>query len=702
MNPFEPPGAMSLSQVARARVPDEEIDLLSPEPAIEIEHDDGTVTVSFGGMQKQRPEETNENWFRNLADELDDQVLAQIGSEVVEGVDADDTSRQPWLEDQARIIEMLGLRLEEPRTSASGDSGELAGMSTVKSPLLLESTLRFQANARGELLPSDGPMKVSVDSAGSTGSDEEAQQLEGGLNWYLTTRASEYYPDTIRMFLPLGYGGSGFKKVYRCPIRRRPVSESIDPVDLIVNNSATDLLNAFRVTHRIHMPKSTLKRMQIIGAYRDVLLGDETDSDQNPVDQVKADTQGVTLSAERPEDNPYLLYETYCELDVPGFEDADDKGKPTGLRLPWKVTVHKETREVLEIRRNWSPEDDLKLPRQVFVKYTFIEGMGFYGLGLGHLLGNTQRALTAMERLGIDNTMFANFPGFLVAKSATRQNTNEIRVAPGAGVAIDTQGGKIGDAVAELPYRDLSPAFMALMKAIEEGGQRIGGAAQLQVGEGKQDAPVGTTLALIEQATKIMDSVHKNLHAAQAQEFRLLVDLFREDPMSLWRGVKGTREDWDESRIIAALNRSDISPKADPNTPSNMHRLMKATALLQLTQQSGGLIDARASLKYALRIMGFNNIDELMPAPQPGAAQQPSIMDQAALAAAQARQVEANAKIAKVQVDKMKVQADAVIDTRRMELDANLKQQEIEGRERVAQLRRPVSPGLSPQVRHEP
>lgn len=679
MNPFNPPGAiplgapqpMTLGDTVEAIVEDA---LARDGDFLSIEDGEGGITLEeIKGAS--RKEETPENWFRNIADELDDMALGTIASEIIEGVQSDERSRQQWMSDRVQIINMLGLKLDEPKTSVTGGAGESLSMSSVQSPLMLESTLLFQANAGAELLPADGPVQVAVESGGDTTSDEDAQTLEDILNYYLTVVASEYYPDTTRMLFGVGYGGCGFKKVYRCPVRRRPVSESVDPSDLIVNNTATDLKNAVRITHHLEMPHSTLRRMQLVGAYRDVEIGEESYTTTNEVKEAKAEQQGVAAQPDRPKDAPHQLYETYCELDIPGFEDKE-KGKPTGLMLPWKVTVHVESQQVLEVRRNWEQNDPQKMARQVFVKFPFVEGMGFYGIGLGHILGNTQRALTAMERLGIDNAMFANFPGFLIAKESTRQNTNEIRVPPGGGAPVDVGSRKIGDAVMPLPYKDLSPAFIGMMQSVQEGGQRLGGSAQIQVGEGKQDAPVGTTLALIEQATKTMSAVHKNLHAAQAREFELLVDLFRADPGALFAGRKGSIEAWDEKRIMQALERSDIAPKADPNTPSNMHRMMKAQALLQLARGSQN-IDQREAEEYALRILGFNDIEKLMPPRDPSAQPQINPTDQAALMVGQARVMDAQTKA-------KKAEADAILEARKMQVDANIKQQEIDGRKDVA------------------
>lgn len=667
MNPFLGASAIPLSGQPGLEA-DEPLHLDISDEAVSIEGEDGSVVIDFAPQPKTRArkDETPESWFRNLVDEIEDCELARIGNDIVEAVKADEQSRSEWVSDRAEAISMLGLKLEQPRTMSP--DGDMAGMSQVHSPILLEATLQFQANARAELLPANGPVKVSVDSEAGAQSSGDAERLEQALNYYLTVQATEYYPDTARMLFDVGWGACGFKKIYRCPLRRRPVSESVDPNDLIVISTATDIQNAPRITHRVKVARSTMRRMQLIGAYRDICLGDEPYTAPNDVAQEINDQQGIEPNTDRPEDQDYVLYECYCELDIEGFEDKDGKGEPTGLKLPYKVTVHEASGQVLEIRRNWNRDDDMKLARQVFVQYTYVEGMGLYGIGLANIMGNSARALTAMTRLGIDNAMFSNFPGFLYAKGLGKQLQDTFRIPAGGGAPIDISqvGNNINNAIMPLPYKDLSPSFMALMQAIESGAKRVGSIAEIQVGEGKQDAPVGTTLALIDQATKIESAVHKGLHRSQTREFQLLCALFREDPMSLWRGQKGN-EGWDEARIIAALDRSDISPKADPNTPSHVHRLMKMMALLQLAGQYPQYISTKDAVQHALDILGFGDIQLMDPSQQ--GAPQPAPTEIAALEMAKARVAQAQASLMDAQTKRVKAQADSMIDLEQMKVD---------------------------------
>jgi hypothetical protein len=420
------------------------------------------------------------------------------------------------------------------------------------------------------------------------------------------------------MLFYVGFGGDGFKKVYNCPLRRRPVSESIDAEDLVVSNSATDLQNSPRISHRIMMRKSTLKRMQIIGQYRDVEIAPPPPAQKTPVDKKKAELAGSSDLPLRPQDRDYEIYETYCELDLDEYAPADLKGK--GLPLPYRVTIEKSSRQVLDVRRNWKEDDEQCLPKQFFVQFPFIRGLGFYGLGYVHLLGNLTNALTAGVREMLDAGMFANFPGFLYAKGAGRQLTNQFRVPPGGGVAIDIGSQQsIRDAIMPLPYKEPGQAMMALLDKLGEDGRRLASTGNANVGEGKQDAPVGTTIALIEQASKVMDSAHKRLHAAQAEEFALLKERFREDPEAFWRHNKKPTIQWKKDQFIQALNSCELVPVADPNNPTSLHRIAKAMAIKELQKASPDLYDPTA---VDMRIMRIVEIDpqglfRATPAPQP-------------------------------------------------------------------------------------
>jgi hypothetical protein len=649
-----------------------------------IEHGDGSVTFDEK-PDRNNVEQDESDFYRNLANDIDDEELGLIASDLLTGIELDNASRKDWMESRQTGIRQLALRLEEPRGDLGTSSAPLEGMSTFRHPLLLEATIRFQATARGELLPAAGPVKVRNDlptrpdtppppppmpgapppppapppaqptEPEGQALDDLGDALEKDMNHYLTVDAPEYVPDTDRMLFYVGFGGDGFKKVYNCPLRNRPVSESVDAEDIIISNAATDIRNCGRVTHRIKMRPSVLKRMQILGAYRDVEIGPPNPTAQvTPVEEEKALIGGYQPRPQRPKDAEYEVYECYCELDIEKFAPKQFKGK--ALPLPYVVTLEKESRQVLAVTRNWDEEDEQALGKQFFVQFPFIRGLGFYGLGLIHLLGNITMALTAITRIMIDNGMFSNFPGFLFAKGAGRQNTNQIRVPAGGGYPVDVPPGmRIQDAFMPLPYKDTGTAFANLAMHMEEVGQRLGQTAELNIGEGKQDVPVGTTMALIEQATKIMDSVHKRLHAAQAEEFGLLKERFRENPEAFWRNNKRPARKWTEEQFKLALDQHELVPVADPNNPTSLHRIAKATIVDMLVQKYPQDMDKRASLKRILRIADIDS-DGLM---TPQTNQPPPDPRMVAIQAkAQAEQAQAQIDQAKLQLDQQKMQAD--------------------------------------------
>jgi hypothetical protein len=585
------------------------------QPLLRIEHEDGSITISMDGRTLGEPATKNPaGWFDNLVDEIDDLERTRLTEDLIRGIDDDLQSRATWIDARATILRLLGLKIDVPGIKGAADGAPVDGMSTVRHPLLLEAVLRFAANARSELLPSDGPVKVRNDGSGDAGEDQLATALQKDMNHWLTAVATEYYPDTDKMLLVTGAGGAGFKKVFRCPLRNRPVSESVDAEDLIVSNNATDLANAGRVTHRSMMRPSVVKRLQLLGVYRDVPLSTPLPQNLDAAQRERKEQQGVAIDASNPEDRDREIYECYCELNVKGFEHQY-KGKESGLEIPYRVTIDVSSRQMLAINRNYNEQTkELPVARKTFVKYPYVPGLGFYDIGLGHILGDTANALTAAERLMLDNGMFANFPGFLVAKAATKQNTNIVRVPPGSGAPIDTMGADIRTAVMPLPYSTQGmAALMTLAEHMEENGQRLGGTAEISVGEGRQDAPVGTTLALIDQATKIENSVHKRLHAAQAEEIQMLVECFREDPESFWRcGDMPSGKAWDEATFLAALKDCNLVPQADPNTSSQTQRLMKAQGLLLLSAASPSIYDPIAVHKLAIRTLGFNNPEQYM------------------------------------------------------------------------------------------
>jgi len=629
---------------------------------LRIDHGDGSISVSLDGKPLGSVNPANEpmEWFGNLAEQIDHDELSRITEELLQGIADDLQSRQEWIEDRAHGIKLLGLKIELPNVQGASDGAPVEGMSKVRHPLLLEAVLRFQANARSELLPTDGPVKIRNDDTDpNPPEDQMATALEQDFNHYLTAVATEYYPDTDRMLLLTGFGGTGFKKVYKCPLRNRPVSESVDADDLIVNQSATDLANAQRVTHRVMMKPSVVKRMQILGVYRDIPLGDAKMPQADALQQEEKAQQGITEdSMRRPADREREIYECYCELDIKGFEHQK-KGKETGLQIPYIVTIDVSDRVALSVVRNYN-EDDQALPtaRKRFVKFPFVPGFGFYDIGLLHILGNTTNAVTAAWREMLDCGMYANFPGFLMQDVGGRQNTNIFRVPPGGGAPVKTNGVPIKEAVMALPYSTQHmPATMQLVENMAETGRRIGGTAEVQVGEGRADVPVGTVMAMIDQAIKVMNAVHKRMHAAQAEEFQLLKQCFKENPETFYqRGCK-SKTPWNKEKFLAALNNCNLVPQADPNTSSTGQRLMKVMALKQLQGASPTLYDPIKVDTAALGAIGWPNPEEFFVPPQARAAPPPQVLQMQAEMANKGK--EADAKMAEAQARTTEAQAKA-------------------------------------------
>ncbi len=650
---------------------------------LRIDHGDGSVTVSLDGRPlNASAEKPASQWYSNLVEEIDSAELSRIADELLRGVDEDLASRQEWVEARATGIKLLGLQIEVPGLQGATDGAPVEGMSKVRHPLLLEAVLRFQANARSELLPTDGPVKVRDDSEGKpppgmghnggpsmTGAtfdqDQLADVLEQDMNHYLTAVATEYYPDTDRMLLMLGFGGTSFKKVYFCPLRNRPVSESIDAPDLIVNSAATDLQNAKRITHRTMLRPSTVKRLQILGVYRDIDLNIPLPQKLDASQRQEKEQQGVKPESDRPEDRDREIYEIACELDIKDFEHKH-KGQASGLEIPYRVTIDVSSKEILSVVRNY-PEDTQKLPeaRKTFVKYTFVPGLGFYDIGLLHILGNTTNALTAAWREMLDNGMYANFPGFLMADTGGRQNTNIFRVPPGGGAQVKTGGQDIRTAIMPLPYNTSGQAALqSLAGEMATTGMRIGGTSEQQVGEGRADAPVGTTLAMIEQATKVMNSVHKRLHAAQAEEFSLLKECFKENPGSFVERKCTSGTPWDDAMFLKALESCDLVPQADPNTASHGQRVMKVEALNRWALANPSLADPVAIAKVSITAMGWSNPEQFMAPPAAMSQPPPELQEvQAGIKVAQqtadAKTQEANAKAEIAKAKTAEVQAKA-------------------------------------------
>lgn len=641
-----------MAGLADALGPNSDIIVDVEAPDAPIVHEDGTVETKTesGGViinfnpGRDAPAGLEDKFNANLALKLDGTRLTQIAEQLLEQIETDIQSRSEWLATRARAIDLLGFRIEDPKSDIASSSAAMEGMSTFYDPLLAEAVLHAHATACGELLPAEGPVKIVNSGSGTAATEAQAEALGKDLNYWLTSVAKEYYPDTKRMLFLVVFGGCGFKKGLHDPIRRRPVIESVDAKDVIVSAEATDVTTAARVTHRISMRPSVMRRMQVLDVYRKVDLTPPSKATKDQATEAAEGISGVRSGNERPEDTPYTLYESYCEVDINEF--APTKFKNKKLPLPFRVTIDTDSRQVLDIRRDWDEKSEQCLRKRTWVKYPYVEALTFYCIGLMHIVGNLTNALTAAGREGLDAGMMANFPGLLIAKWAARAqagNTN-IRINAGEVGIVDTGDRPISEGVMGVPYKDVTAGLLGLIDKLSEKGQRLAGTADLQVGEGRQDAPVGTTIALIEQATKLESNVHKGLHTAQAEEFEILERLFREDPESFWRHNTDCTMQWDEATFLAALDNCSLVPKADPNTPSHIHRLLKAMGLKQLQSQNPGLYDPRAVEKRILTGMGWDDVDDLFAKPPPPGAPPPPPDPNAIVAQAKAKDADTRAR----------------------------------------------------------
>lgn len=597
----------------------------------------------------------------NLATVMDENDMNVLAAQLLEGIQADLHSRSEWEQTYNTGIDMLGVKLEVP----SAEVSQAGSISKVYHPLLLEAVIRYQSNSMPELCPSNGPVKAKDQQPlASMGRSALVEAFEKDFNHYLTVVAKEYYPDFDRMLFQQGFGGCVVRKVYRCPLRRRPVSEFITGIDFIVSNNTISLTDCGRKTQRSLMLPATMKRMMLTGHYRDIELTQPNETPTQAEIKIK-ETEGINPTPQLPEDMRYTIYECYTSLDLKGFEHVDPAtGEQTGLPLPYRITIDKDSRRILEIRRNWRQNDPECMERKVFVKYGLIPGFGFYDYGYIHILGNTERALTAIERQLLDAGQFANFPGLLMGKQAARQDTNVVRVPPGAAHEIDTGGMKIGDVVMALPYKEPSVVLAKLAEQIAQDASRLGGTAELPVGEGRQDAPVGTTLALLEQATKITSAVHRRNHISQQEEFEIMKQLFAEDPTALWRFAQTPQRRWQVAQEFMDIN---ITPASDPNTSSHMQRIMRAVGIQQLASAHPDLYDQRKVDAEALKVLGVQDPESLFkpPAqPDPRIAELGMAYVQAETASAQA---DAQRAAADAQEKMMRTHLDPMIEKRKLE-----------------------------------
>jgi hypothetical protein len=538
----------------------------------------------------------------NLAEVLDDSVLGELSSDLRDKFREDVESREDWEEAIAKGLGLLGINYEDRSEPFLGASG-------VTHPLLSEAVTQFQAQAYKEMLPSGGPVKTQILGAPTKETEDQAQRVEDFMNYQVTEIMEEYDPDTDQMLFYLPLTGSTFKKVYFDETKKRAVSKFVPAEDLVVPYSASDLRTAERVTHVVTMSYNDIRKLQVAGVYRDVELSEASDGEDDGAIQERADE----LLGLRPNysDDSYTLLECHIDLDLEGFEDTDMAGNPSGVMLPYIVTIDQNSGKVLSVVRNFREEDPLKRKRQYFVHFKFLPGFGFYGFGLLHTIGGLSRAATSILRQLIDAGTLSNLPAGFKSRGVRIRNDDE-PLNPGEFRDIDVPGGDLKNSIIPLPYKEPSATLANLLGVVVDSGKRFAQVADAKIADVNSNAPVGTTVALIEQGSKIISSIHKRLHYGQKQEFRMLAEIFSENPMPYPYFVgnlppETMQKDFD--------GRVDILPVSDPNIFSMAQRLSLAQTQLQMAQAAPQMHNLREAYRRMYDALDIKNIDAILPEP---------------------------------------------------------------------------------------
>ena len=537
----------------------------------------------------------------NIAELLDDGYLGELSTDLRGSYEEDMESRSEWEETYTKGLDQLGVKHEERSQPFEGASG-------VTHPLIAESVTQFQAQAYKELLPSGGPVKTQVLGLQDAAREEQASRVKNFMNYQIMEIMEEFDPDMDQLLFYLPLSGSTFKKVYFDQAKQRAVSKFIPAQDLVVPYAASDLATASRVTHVLRMDANEVRKMQIAGVYRDVELS-KYDEGEDEVRQKIDEIQGTSRTYT---DEVFTILEMHVDLDLEGFEDMSPSGEPTGIALPYIVTIDEGSGKILGIRRNFEEGAGLAKKTQYFVHYKFMPGLGFYGFGLIHMIGGLGRAATSILRQLIDAGTLANLPAGFKARGVRVRNDDE-PLQPGEWRDIDAPGGNIRDAIIPLPYKEPSGTLAQLLGALIEGGRRFVSLADQQTGDGNTAAPVGTTVAMLERGMKVMSAIHKRLHYSQRQEFRVLARIFRDNlPPEYPYDVEGG------NRMIKAEdfdNRIDVIPVSDPNIFSMAQRVTLAQTQLQLAQSNPQVHNLHAAYRRMYQALEVQNIDEILPPP---------------------------------------------------------------------------------------
>ena len=563
-----------------------EIEIVNPDM---VTLDDGSVEITI--IPGAEPSDMG-GFDTNLAETLEEGVLNELADDLVGMISADIESRKDWADTYVKGLDVLGFKYEERTDPWEGASG-------VYSTVLAEAAIRFQAETMSETFPAAGPVRTKIIGVEDKDKEEASSRVKADMNYELTERMVEYRPEHERLLYSLGLAGSAFKKVYFDPNINRQVALYIPAEDVVVPYGASTIESAERVTHVMRKTKNELKKLQAGGFYRDVELG-EPQTFHTDIEERKAEEGGYSLT----DDDRYSLYEIHADLVIEGVDEDDDE-----IAKPYVVTIERGSNEVLAIRRNWNEEDDLMLKRQHFVHYVYVPGFGFYGLGLIHIIGGYARAGTSLIRQLVDAGTLANLPGGLKARGL-RIKGDDTPIEPGEWKDVDVPSGSIRDNIMPLPYKEPSQTLLALLNQITTEGRRLGAISDMNISDMSANAPVGTTLALLERTLKPMAAVQARVHYTMKQEFKLLKAIMAEHAPAEYsyeplRGEQTARK--------ADYEMVDVIPVSDPNSSTMAQRVVQYQAVLQMSQQAPQIYDLPQLHRQMIEVLGVKNADKLVP-----------------------------------------------------------------------------------------
>ena len=574
------------------------LESLTDEPDIEIEIEDPeSVGIKMDGLEIDIKPGEDEEFDKNLAEEMDERVLSTLASDLLGDYDTDIGSRKDWLNTYVKGLKLLGLDYEERTEPWSGACG-------VYHPILMESAVKFQSETIMETFPAMGPVKAQIIGKETPEKKEAAVRVADDMNYELTEVMREYRPEHERMLISLCLSGNAFKKIYFDPSLDRQTAVFITAEDIVVPYGAKNLEDAERVTHRMRKTKNELRKLQVAGFYRDIDLGDPVRT-MDEVEQQKNKETGLSATM----DDRFQLLEMHVDLDLEGYEDKDKDGEPTGIALPYIVTIEKGTMSVLSVRRNWLEDDKRKQKRQHFVHYGYIPGFGFYSFGLIHLIGGHAQAATSLMRQLVDAGTLSNLPGGLKTRGM-RIKGDDTPIGPGEWRDVDIPSGAMRDNIMALPYKEPSQVLVQLMDKIVEDGRRFAAVADLKISDTSAQSPVGTTLAVLERLVKVMSAVQARIYYTMKQEFRLLATIIRDNTPDEYSyepevgSKKSKKSDYDHL---------DILPVSDPNASTMSQRVVQYQAVLQLSQTAPQIYDLPVLHRQMIETLGVKNAAKIVP-----------------------------------------------------------------------------------------